>query len=179
MIKINKNMNKTIRNFLILFTLITLSSCRLMLHYTNYIEENEYGRMHLKNMKFKKSFKPEMANSIDVNSIYFNFYEDTSINYKMYGYWRFFNDGQYATFRSNTDDVNINNFDKAFMVGYYNVIGNKLLIEFPNTSINEPGKRVILKFEILNDGIKQIKPKKYLVYKKIGTDNLLPINPDW
>ena len=152
-----------------------------MTSYNSYIDTNVYGRMQLRKMKFKESFKPSMAEKIDENLLYFNYYEDLSINYRMYSYWKFFRSGQYASFRSETDNMDLNDLKKAKFVGYYNIIDNEIFIEFPNTSFNKAGKKLILKFELNEQGIKEIRNKHdtQVIYKKIPAKELKPVSPDW
>lgn len=168
------------RILLILLVLIT-SSCRLTQHYTKYIDENQYGRMHLKEMKFKNSFTKEMSNKIEADAVYLNYYENLSINYKLYGYIRFFSSGQYAIFSSNTENVDVNNIQKANMVGYYNIKDNILMLEIPNTSFSRAGKRVIREFEIKENTLKEKRKKNETerIFDKIKVKELKPIYPDW
>lgn len=168
------------RTLLIMLVLLT-SSCRLMQHYTKYMDENQYGRLHLKKMKFEKTFTKEMSNKIEVDAIYFNFYEDETINLKTYSYIRFFSSGQYAIFHSKTEKVDINNLEKASFVGYYNIKSDLLLLEFPNTSFSRAGKRIIRKFVIEGNSLKEKRERnqKEKIYTKITLKEIQPVLPDW
>lgn len=132
-------------------------------------------------MKFEKSFTKEMAEKIGSDAIYYNYYEDLSINYKLYSYIRFFNSGQFAIFNSQIKEVDINNLQKAFIVGYYNILNGKLLLEIPNTSFSKAGKSLIREFEIegniLKEKRKSIETEK--IYIKVKIMELKPIYPDW
>lgn len=171
------------RSISLLILVLFASSCRLTQHYTKYIDENENGRMHLKKMKFKKSFTSEMSGKIEADAIYFNFYEDETIALKGYDYLRFFKSGQFALFGSRTNEVDVNNVQKAFIVGYYNVVNNILLLEIPNTSFSKAGKRSIRKFEIEGNLLKEIRKKKKneteTIFTKIKVKEIKPVLPDW
>ncbi len=168
------------RILLIMLVLLT-SSCRLTQHYTKYIDKNEYGRVHLKKMKFEKTFTKEMSNKIEGDAIYFNFYEDESINLKAYDYIRFFNSGQYAVFGSNTESIDVNNVEKARCVGYYNIKNDLLLLEVPNSSFSKAGKRVIRKFVIEGNRLKEKRKRNATedIYTKITVKDIRPVLPDW
>lgn len=170
-------MKSTLLVILVLFT----CSCRLTQHYTKYIDENQYGRLHLKDMKFKSSFAPEMYGKMEVDAVYYNYYEDLSIDYKRYSYMRFFKSGQFAIFVSKVEKVDVNDIQKAFMVGYYNVVNNVVLLEIPNTSFSKAGKRVIRKFEIQGSTLKEIKKKDKTetIFTKIEVKSIMPVLPDW
>lgn len=165
--------------FLVILVLLTCS-CRLTQHYTKYIDENQYGRLHLKDMEFKNSFAPEMYGKIESDAVYYNYYEDLSINYKLYSYIRFFKSGQFAIFTSRVEEVDVNDVQKAFIVGYYNVVDNVLLLEIPNTSFSKSGKRTIRKFEIEGSQIKEIiKNETGKIYTKLKVKEIKPVLPDW
>lgn len=165
---------------LIMLVLLT-SSCRLTQHYTKYIDENQYGRLHLKKMKFEKTFTKEMSNKIEADAIYFNFYEDKTINFKGYNYIRFFNSGQFALFGSRTESIDINNIEKAHLVGYYNIKNDLLLFEIPNTSFSKAGKRVIRKFVIEGNSLKEKRKRNEgeTIFTKITVKDIRPVLPDW
>lgn len=153
----------------------------------HYYDRDSYGREKLHKMRFKKSFKPKMANHIDISAVYYEFYENTSINYKLHTYIRFFPDGQYAIFASSTNHRDINNLNEASTIGYYNIRNNKLLLERPSHKLAYYG-RVIQKYKILENGnlqgefkgiYKKIKPEKLQeVYKKNELKNTR-VYPDW
>lgn len=170
------------RNILVLFLVLFASSCRLTQHYTKYIDENQYGRLHLKKMKLEKSFTKEMSGKIEADAVYFSFYEDKTIDLKGYNYLRFFKSGQFAIFGSKINEVDVNDVQKASVVGYYNVLNNVLLLELPNTSFSKAGKRTIKKFEIEGAILKQIKKSKNeteTIYTKIKVKDIKPVLPDW
>ena len=98
-----------------------LDSFNLFIMFSIFLFTNGYANAE---MKFLESFTKEMSKKIEADAIYFNYYENLSINYKMYGYIRFFSTGQYAIFRSNTNNVDINDLQKANYVGYYNIKEN-------------------------------------------------------
>lgn len=158
-----------------------LSSCSLTQHYTQYIDENQYGRLHLKEMNFKKSFTKEMSTKIESDAIYFNYYENPSINYLQYGYIRFFTSGQYAMFSSNIDNIDINDVTKAKIVGYYNVKNNVLFLEIPNTSFSKAGKSIIREFEIIGNTLKEKRKKNETerIFEKVYRKDIKPVFPDW
>jgi len=132
-------------------------------------------------MKFEKSFTKEMMNKIEADAIYVSYYEDNSINYKMYTYLRFFKFGQYAFFHSKTKNVDINDIQKASFVGYYNIKNDVLLLEFPNTSFSKAGKRVIRKFVIEGDTLKEKRKSNETetIFTKIKIKEIAPVLPDW
>lgn len=167
------------RILLILLVLLT-NSCRLTQHYTKYIDVNEFGRMHLKDMQFKNSFNKEM-NNIEADAIYFNVYEDASVNFIGYSYFRFFNSGQYAIFHSKTENADINDVTKANVVGYYNVKNNVLFLEIPNTSFSKAGKRIIREFEIIGNTLKEKRKKNETerIFEKVYRKDIKPVFPDW
>jgi hypothetical protein len=168
--------------FILLILLVLLTnSCRLAQHYSKYINENQYGRMHLKDMKFEKSFNKQMHNKIEADAIYFNYYEDTTVNYKLYGYIRFFSKGQYAIFSSNIESVDINDIQKSSIVGYYNVKDNILFLEIPNTSFSKAGKSIIREFEIIGNTLKEKRKKNETerIYEKVHRKDIKPVFPDW
>lgn len=137
--------------------------------------------MHLKKMKYHTSFTKEMSLKIEDDAVYFNYYENPSINYKLYGYIRFFNSGQYAIFSSNKENVDVNDIQKASIVGYYNIKNDVLLLEVPNTSFSIAGKSVIRKFRMIQDTLieKRKKGETERIFNKIKIKNLKPIYPDW
>lgn len=169
------------KSTLLILVVLLLSSCRLTQHYTNYIDENQYGRMHLKDMKFKNSFNKQMSNKIEADAIFFNYYENPSINYKLYSYIRFFSSGQYAIFNNNSESVDVNDIQKANIVGYYNIKNNILLLEIPNTSFSKAGKSVVREFEIIENTLKEKRKKNETerIFNKIKVKELKPIYPDW
>lgn len=169
------------RSISVLILVLFASSCRLTQHYTKYIDENENGRMHLKKMKFKKSFTNEMSDKIEADAIYFNFYEDETIALKRYTYLRFFKSGQFAVFISKTNKVDVNNIQKTFIVGYYNVVNDILLLEIPNTSFSKAGKSSIRKFKIEGVELKEIRKKNETetIFTKIKVNEIIPVLPDW
>ncbi len=131
-------------------------------------------------MHFKESFKKSMSEKIDSNVIYSNFYEDLSINYTIYTYLRLFNTGQYALFFSKEKRTDFN-LQKARFVGYYNVKGDILYLEIPNTIFSKSGKRIIDKYKILSNGnLESIERKKVNIefYQKTKFETLFT-TPDW
>lgn len=162
-----------------LFVLM-LTSCRVFQHYSSYIEENNYNRLHLKKMWFKESFDNSMSKKIDTSVIYSSFYEDVSVNYTIYTYLRLFDTGQYALFFSKEKRSDFN-LQKARFVGYYNVKADILYLEIPNTIFSKSGKRIIEKYKILSSGnLESIERKKVNVefYQKTKFEILLT-TPDW
>lgn len=168
------------RILLIMLVLLT-SSCRLTQHYTKYIDKNQYGRLHLKKMKFEKTFTKEMSNKIEGDAIYFNFYENETINLKGYNYIRFFNSSQFALFGSRTQSIDVNNLEKACCVGYYNIKNGLLLLELPNSSFSKAGKRVIRKFVIEGNSLKEKRKRNEgeAIFTKITVKDIRPVLPDW
>ncbi|PIF33126.1 hypothetical protein CLU81_3701 [Flavobacterium sp. 9] len=171
------------KRILLIIIVLFSTSCRLTQHYTKYIDKNQYGRLHLKNMKFEKSFTKEMMNKIEADAIYVNYYENNSINLIGYSYLRFFKFGQFATFHSKTENANINDIQKASVVGYYNIKNGILLLELPNTSFSKAGKRSIRKFVIAGDTLKlkeKIKSNETeTIFTKVKIKEIAPVLPDW
>jgi len=162
-----------------------LSSCRVIQGSDTYIDTNENGRQKLKTMHFRSSFRPEMAQFIDITEVYINIYENKASNYISYKYLRFFKDGQYALFENDKKDIDVNKLSKARFVGYFNVVNDNLLIEIPNVSFSRTGKNHILRFNILdNSNLEEIPDNKVRtsvvrIYKKEKNDNLFGVIPDW
>lgn len=118
-----------------------------------------------------------MNKQIDIENCYYNFYENSQANYKMYCYLRLFKDGQYAYFSSYNDTIDINNLDKANYVGYYIVENNILKLETPTGNINTKSYRVIWEFEIKNGTLKNKKSK--LEFEITKKNALTKVSPDW
>lgn len=118
-----------------------------------------------------------MNKQIDIENCYYNFYENSQANYKMYCYLRLFKDGQYAYFASYNDTIDINNLDKASYVGYYIVENNILKLETPTGNINTKSYRVIWEFEIKNGTLKNKKSK--LEFEITKKNALIKVAPDW
>ena len=169
------------RSISLLILVLFISSCRLTQHYTKYIDENQYGRLHLKKMKFEKSFTKEMLDKIEADAVYMNFYEDKSIDIKGYSYLRFFKSGQFAVFGSKINGGDVNDVQKAGVVGYFNVVNNILLLEIPNTSFSKARKRTIKKFVIEGITLKEIRKKNETetIFTKINVKEIKPVLPDW
>lgn len=121
--------------------------------YDNYIETNVSGRKELKKKNFKDSFKSEMTNRIDCKNVYYNFYENQEINYKRHRYLIFYKTGQFAYFSSELNDINLDDLDGANFVGYYNVKGNKLILETPTGNFNTAHYRVLWQFKMENNSL--------------------------
>jgi hypothetical protein len=170
------------KRILLVLLVLSVSSCRLTQHYSKYIDKNQYGRTHLKEMKFKNTFTKEMSKQIEADAIYVNVYEDTSVNFIGYSYIRFFSSGQYAIFHSKTENADVNDMQRANVVGYYNIKNNILLLEVPNSAFSRAGKRVIVEYEIIDNNTLKEKRKKNQterVFTKIKVKEIKPIYPDW
>lgn len=159
-------------------TIGLFNSCSFKSHFI----ENEFGRIQLKKMKFKDSFKSEMADEIDTDSIYF-FSKISSFGETIsYSYLKLYKTGQYASFFGDKEQLNTNDLRKAYIVGYYNVENNKLILEYPRRGGKAGGKRKYKIFEIKNNGcLVYIPGPEYpmRVYTKKKLNYLYDYYPDW
>ena len=145
--------------------------------YENSVTENSFGRKELKKKKFKENFTSEMSEKINLENCYYNFYENSQIKYKRYSFLRFFKNGQYAYFTSSENNIDINNIEKANHVGYYIVENNIIKLETPTGNFNSKSYKVIWKFNIEKNILKEEKTKLEFEIKKIS--ELKNVKPDW
>jgi hypothetical protein len=164
------------RIFLFLF-ILNLNSCGSLTSYENSVSENSFGRKELKKKNFKEIFTSEMSKKINLENCYYNYYENSQINYKRYSYLRFFKNGQYAYFTSNENNIDTNNIEKANHVGYYIVENNILELETPTGNFNTKSYKVIWKFTIEKNILKQKKTKAEFEVKKVS--GLISVTPNW
>ncbi len=156
----------------------TLNSCGIFNSYTKSVTENEFARKELKKKAFKAKFRPEMTTPIDTQNCYYSYYEIPERNSKGYFYLRLFNNGQYAYFAGHSDDIDLNDLNRANIVGYYLVENEILKLETPTGNINTNSYRIIWEFEIQND--KSLTNQKSHLQYAIKRDlNLVQIEPDW
>ncbi len=118
-----------------------------------------------------------MSKKIDLENCYYNYYEDSQINYKRYSYLRFFKNGQYAYFTSNENNIDKNNIEKANHVGYYIIENNILKLETPTGNFNTKSYKVIWEFNIEKNILKQKKTKAEFEIKKVS--GLISVAPNW
>ena len=174
--------------FLVLL-LFTLNSCvsgiyEMVRGYDKYVEINVDGRKELKKKKFKERFKTEMAEIINCNDVYYNYYEDQQINYKKHRYLLLYKTGQFAYFSSDLKDININDLNKANFVGYYIIKDKKLILETPTGNFNTAHYRVLWNFNIENEllirkerGINRQFKDEFKIDKEINL--IRKSKPDW
>lgn len=175
-------------NLLIIsLVIVVLNGCS----WKTYISQNSYGRMQLKEMKFKESFKNINNELIDDNSIYYHHSDDPKIDMEFNFIIRFFKNGQYAFFARNENpiinlsynDIDFNDLKKANYVGYYKIKDKIVIIEYPNHLFRRAGKRNLDKYKILNNGdlesITNGASDYKSIYKKISVENLKQVIPDW
>jgi hypothetical protein len=161
---------------------IFLVSCNVIQGWQSFAIQEPNGRAYLKDMKFKKSFKSEMANYIDEKSIYI-LEREPSENISRYVILRFFKTGQWIRYVSNEypKPSLVNDLKKGAFIGYYNFKNDKILTEEPNFNFSNSGKSNIHSFIVKGDFIEQIKTpfKDNPIYKKTKIDNLEQVIPDW
>lgn len=164
-----------IRYLAFLIILISITSC-----YNSVVASNQYGRKELIHKNYSKKFNNGMETKIDTASVYYRYYENNSIDYKIYTYLRFFSKGQYACFISESDSIiDINNLDKASHIGYYIMNDNTLELETPTGNFNTRSFRVIWDFEISKSGNLLRKGKFPATYIKSKNIDLKPVKPNW
>lgn len=154
----------------------------------SYAVINPDSRTYLIDMKFKNSFKPEMASLIDENVIYYRYYKNESINFELHSGIRFFKSGQYIGYGSKEElDHSIFTQLNKGGIGYYNskVKDSIVIIESANLLYRRSGKRNLDKYKVLPNGdLKSItrQASDYnAIYKKINLNesNLKELVPDW
>ena len=151
---------KIIKKAILFFLLLTLNSCisgiyEMVRGYDKYVEINVDGRKELKKNKFKEKFKPEMAEKINCENVYYSYYEDLSIDYIRHKYLIFYTTGQFAYFSTEVNETNINDLNKAVFVGYYIIKNDKLILETPTGNFNTAHYRVLWNFELQNGILKR------------------------
>ncbi len=158
--------------------------CILIRGWEYYAVDEPGGRAYLKDMKFKDSFEPEMANYIDDNVVYV--WDDRSNRPSFstdsdYIVIRFFKTGQWISF--GCDEVtpeHCNNLNQSSYVGYYNYRNGFVLQERPNFDFSQSGTRRIDKAKILPSGDLFLKYKTLeITFKKTEVKGLKPLLPDW
>lgn len=157
-----------------------IQSCTVAKGWENYAVQEPDGKAYLKEMKFKESFKPEMAKFIDEKAIY-AWERPKSAGYPNYVVFRFFKTGQWISFACNVLEPScINNLDQKSFAGYYNYENGMILAETANFNFSEGGVRQIDKFKILEDGSLFL---NYLdmdiIYKKIVNEDIKVVKPNW
>lgn len=171
--------------FIVLLTTTSCGIIEIIRGYDAYVDTNYYGGRELKNKKFKKKFSKEMSEKLVFDKVYYNYYEDESIDYKRHHYLRFFPTGQYAFYTSPTKDIDINNLFTAACVGYYIVKKDNLLeLETPTGNFNTASFRVIWKYKIKPDGLEKKRKNKMDNYPERFTleeskDLDLEVQPNW
>lgn len=83
-------MKKTFLLISICFTMVSCGIIGVIRGYDAYVDTNYYGGRELKNKKIKKKFSEKMSEKLVFDKIYYNYYEDESINYQRHHYLRFF-----------------------------------------------------------------------------------------
>lgn len=182
---------------LVLLFVFLVSSCRLTQHYSNYIEENQYGRTKLKEMKLKRNSEKLLVTSkISIDAVYYYYNEDIVMDTEFKKTIRFFEYGQYAFFSSFTKPIenqlnssekmiDYNNLEKATYVGYYNIKDSIIILEKPNHLFRRSGQRNLDKYKVLPNGdLKSItrQASDYgAIYKKIPITekSFIEVVPDW
>lgn len=170
--------------FLIIIVFLVTTSCEIIRGYDAYVYKNQYGRRELKQKKFKNKFSQEMSKGLVFDKLYYNYYEDSSINYKRHSYLRLFPSGQYAVFGDTIKEIDINDLDKAGFVGYYIVKKDSLLeLETPQGNFNTESYRVISKYRIKPLGLER-KKKRDIFSEEWFTleenkDLDLSVKPNW
>ncbi|WOI23495.1 hypothetical protein [Nonlabens ulvanivorans] len=162
----------------------TLNSCGLfeMINgYEKYVLINNYGRKELVKKKYQTKFDTQMLNQIDIKKVYYNYYEDKSINWFYHEFLRLFPNGQYAIFHGKKEELEIRNLNKASHIGYYIVEKGILKLETPTGNFNTARFRVIKKYKIDNYKLIEFKKAGMTQDTLIGEniDILLSDTPDW
>jgi len=129
-----------IREISLIIIAFLVQCCGIFPSQKSFIIKNQYGRIQLKEMKFKESFDKSKIDLVDLNVIYYYHQENTNINMEFNFIIRFFKNGQYAFFTNNKEpithlsyeDINYNDLQKASYVGYYNIKGNTIKIYYKN-----------------------------------------------
>ena len=129
-----------IREISLIIIAFLVQCCGIFPSQKSFIIKNQYGRIQLKEMKFKESFDKSKIDLVDLNVIYYYHRENTNINMEFNFIIRFFKNGQYAFFTNNKEpithlsyeDINYNDLQKASYVGYYNIKGNTIKIYYKN-----------------------------------------------
>jgi len=170
------------KKLIILFIPMLLNSC-IFQDFHKVIVDEPNGRTYLKEMKLKQPFISSMGNFVCDDCIYYNYYCNNTVNFKLYTTIRFFKTGQYIKYFDSIG-INYNNLNslKKGWVGYYNVKDSIIILESPNLSFGRAKHRVLDKYKILSNGdLKGItKAADYgTVYERIKTDSLKEVAPNW
>jgi hypothetical protein len=163
-----------------IFLVLAITSCRVIS--PNYIIRNSLGREQLREMVLKKTFIKSMAEAVNTDSVYMNYYEERASSYKRYSYLKLYKTGQFALFVSKENDVNLNNLQSARFVGYYNVKSKVLYVEIPNITLTQGGKRIIQEYNILDNGnLQRVENKRVNndIFQIKTPVNLFNVTPDW
>jgi len=167
------------RTFLF-FIVITIQSCAVTKGWETHAVQEPNGKVYLKEMKFKESFRPEMADYIDEDAIYAWKRPETagSPNYVVF---RFFKTGQWISFScSELEPGCINNLNQKSFVGYYNYKDGMILTEAANFNFSKAGKSEINKMIIFEDGSLYLNDlRTEMLYKKIKGEQVEKISPTW
>lgn len=192
-------MHRNITHYSVLYLLLggllaSQQSCSFK-SWRSFAQENEYGRVQLKPeaVTLKTTFDPSAASRISTDKVYHFYKENTGLNTESLFTIRFFPGGQYAFFAQSIspiahrshNDYNFNELNKASHVGYYNIKGDEVVLEYPNLQYSRSGKSNLDSYKILPNGDLQsltTSASDYeAVYKKVspaGTP-LVAVSPDW
>ena len=168
-------------SILIIFGILVNSCCIPILEKKFYNTEEGFERP--KNNKFTLGKNPYDLKETDViktNCVYqatFNLeYTSANTNQKISRetnlFLRFFKNGRYiesAVLKENTPIYYYNNLKRGY-VGYYKIVGSKILLEHFSVGAHDCGKYVITELEIIGNNIGS--------YKKIEVEGLTG-NPNW
>lgn len=177
------------RFLLLVFFGFFVSGCSVILGWRHYSVHEPNGRVYLKKMSFKETFKPQMAGLIDENAVYISFFKrnyDEGVQLRYFGV-RFFNSGQYI-FRSGGGwDVDYDGFNhlKQGFVGYYNFDNKKntIIIEMPNFLFRRSGYASMDEYKVMYNGdlesITSGSPDRGLIFFKINSNKIKLVQPDW
>ena len=168
------------QSYLFFIVIILIQSCAVTKGWETYAVQEPNGKAYLKEMKFKKSFQPEMANYIDEDAIY-AWKRPESSGPPNYVVFRFFKTGQWISFSCNELEPNcINNLNQKSFVGYYNYKDGAILTEAANFNFSKSGKSEINKLKILDNGNLYINySNTEIIYQKIKGEQVEKVTPDW
>ena len=142
----------------------------------HYVYTNVNGRMELKDKKYKRRFRPEMA--IFDGRVYYSYHENRQINYIRHSYLQLYPTGQFAYY-SEKKPLESLNPDTAIQVGYYTYKNNVLKLETGAGNFNTSSFRVIWKFK--KEGNKLIGQHDMAnsVYEPVKEVKIDTNQPDW
>ena len=157
-----------------------IQACTVAKGWEHYAVQEPGGKAYLKEMQFKKSFKPEMANYIDEDAIY-AWKRPESAGLPNYVIFRFFKTGQWISFSCNELESScVNNLDQKSFAGYYNYKNGEILTETANFNFSQGGVRQINRLKIFEDGSLSINYLEMeIVYQKIKNSEVKMVVPNW